>query len=121
MNVKRLFHSFRDAGKGLKFVFKNEQNFRIQILVSIIVLVFAWLFSLSKAEYILLVILIVSVTTLELLNSAVEKFSDVLKPRLSYQIGVIKDIMAAVVLVASLGALVIGILIFWPHFFEFLN
>lgn len=119
MNIKQLLKSFKDAGRGVRYVFKHEQNFRIQIIVGVLVIVLAFLFEVSRSELLLLLLLVVSVLVLELINSAVEKFADVLKPRLSFQIEVIKDIMAAVVLIASLGATFIGMIIFWPYLFDF--
>ena len=121
MSPKRLLKSFQDAGRGIAYVFKNEQNFRIQMVVGILVILTAILFEVSRSELLLLLLLVISVLVLELLNSAVEKFADVLKPRLSFQIEVIKDIMAAVVLVASLGATFIGFIIFWPHLFALVS
>ncbi len=115
MNKQRLFQSLREAVKGIIYVFKNEQNFRLQLTAGVLVLVLAWFFPVSKGELIVLVLLIFLVLTLELLNSAVEKLADILKPRLSLQIEIIKDIMAAMVLLSSLGALIIGLIIFWPY------
>jgi diacylglycerol kinase len=54
---------------------------------------------------------------LELLNSVVERFVDVVKPRIHHYAMDIKDIMAAAVFVASLGALIVGIVILGPHVF----
>lgn len=116
MNLARLIHSFQDAWKGVVFVFKNEQNFRIQIFVSLVVLLMANYFSLSKGELIVIVLLIFLVLILELLNSAVERLADVLKPRLSFQIKIVKDIMAAIVFMAALSSVIIGLIVFWPHF-----
>lgn len=115
MNISRFGQSVRDASRGVKFVFKHEQNFRIQTFVAVCVLLAGWYFRLSKPEWILVIFLILSVVTLEFLNSAVEKFSDILKPRLDYQVQVVKDIMAGVVSLTSIGAVIIGIIIFWPH------
>lgn len=117
MNLKRLIKSFQDAWKGIIFVFQNEQNFRIQFFISILVLLLVAFFPLSKGEIIVVILLIFFVLILELLNSAVERMADVLKPRLSYQIRIVKDIMAAVVLIASVTACIIGFIIFWPYLF----
>ena len=115
MNFKGLKTSFVNAGKGVKYVFKHEQNFRIQIFISILVILLAWFVDVSRAEWVLLILIMLAIMSLELINSAVEKFSDVIKPRLSDQVKIIKDIMAAVVLLASLGSIIIGLIIFWPH------
>jgi diacylglycerol kinase len=118
MNIKRLFQSFKDAVRGVVYVFRHEQNFRLQVLAAILVLLGCWFFTMRKSEMIVMGLLILLVLILELLNSAVERLADVLKPRLSWQIQVVKDVMAATVFLASLGSLIIGIIIFWPYVFE---
>lgn len=121
MSISRFIQSVKDAWRGVKFVFKHEQNFRIQIFTALCVIGAGWYFDLSKPEWILVIFLILSVITLEFLNSTVEKLSDILKPRLDYQVEVVKDIMAGVVFLTSLGAIVIGVIIFWPHLIALFN
>lgn len=116
MSLKSLIRSFLAAGRGLKHTFKNEQNFRLQILAAILVLVISFIFPLKNWEFILVILLLTLVLTMELLNTALEYFSDLLKPRLHHYVLAIKDIMAAAVLLSSLGALIIGLIIFLPHF-----
>ena len=55
---------------------------------------------------------------LELLNGAVERLVDLFKPRMHAYAEQIKDMMAGAVLVSSIGALIVGILVFWPHVAE---
>lgn len=104
-----------DAGRGLRFAFKNEQNFRLQIFISALVAAAVCYFPLRVWEMILLILLVVMVLTMELLNTALEYYADLLKPRLHHYVRAIKDIMAAAVLLTSLGALAIGLIIFLPH------
>ncbi len=118
MKIKQMFKSIGYAGRGLFYVLKHEQNFRIECASAIAILVVSFYFGISRAEFIIVLLLIVLVLMLELLNSALEKFVDLLKPRLHTQVGVLKDIMAAMVLIASVGAAIIGIIIFWPYFIE---
>lgn len=115
MGIKRLGQSFKFAGKGLLLTFSEEQSFRIQILASVVVVVFMIVFPLGVIERLLLVAVIVAVLVLEIINSIFERIVDVYKPRLNPYVKDIKDMMAAAVLVASIGALVIGIMIFYPH------
>ena len=118
MNFSRMIQSFKDAMRGVSFVFRNEQNFRLQILVGLLVVLSGWYFGLTKTEWIVIIFLIISVITLEFLNSAVEKFADILKPRLDLHVQVVKDIMAGVVFLASCGAVIIGVLIFYPYIID---
>ena len=50
-----------------------------------------------------------------------EKFLDLVKPRLHYHVEVIKDVMAAAVLLASFGSVIIGLFIFIPHLVELVS
>lgn len=118
VSIKRFFKSVNDARRGLSFTFKNEQNFRIQVLVCLIVMLAAIFFPLKIWEIILLILLMTSVLAMELLNTALEYFTDLLKPRLHHYVFIIKDVMAAAVLVTALGAAAIGLIIFIPHFIK---
>ena len=121
MMIKNFLNSFRYALRGVRYVFKHEQNFRIQVVVSCLVVLLMFVLPLSTREIILVIILLTMVLTMEILNTALERFADLLKPRLHEYVSVIKDIMAAAVLVTSLGALIIGAMIFVPHFVSLLE
>ncbi|MFA6391594.1 MAG: diacylglycerol kinase [Patescibacteria group bacterium] len=118
VNLKTLLKSFRYAIKGIKYVFQNEQNFRVQIIVAAVIFVLMLVFPLQHWERILLSLVIFMVLILELINTAFEKIVDILKPRVHFYVEIVKDIMAAVVLIASIGAIMIGIYIFVPYIFE---
>jgi diacylglycerol kinase len=106
--------------RGLIKTFREEQNIRVQILAGVVVLFFAWFFIITKIEWILLIILIGLVLLMEILNSAVERVTDMLKPRINTYDKEIKDIMAAAVMLSSLIAVIIGMIIFIPYIKDFL-
>ncbi|OGH68964.1 MAG: hypothetical protein A3I29_03090 [Candidatus Magasanikbacteria bacterium RIFCSPLOWO2_02_FULL_44_11] len=116
MSSGQFIKSFIYAWRGLKFVFKAEQNFRVQSFAALLVFVAIFYFPLAPWETVLLILLVIMVLTIELLNTALERFTDLLKPRLSYHVETIKDIMAAAVLLTSLAAVIIGSIILGPHF-----
>lgn len=118
MLIGRFKQSFVDALSGLKYAFKNEQNFRVQTIVALLILAVTLIFPLRQWEIILIIIMILVVLVTELLNTALERFTDLLKPRLYHYVKAVKDIMAGAVLLTSLGAVVIGMLIFFPYFVE---
>ncbi|MBU0545764.1 diacylglycerol kinase [Patescibacteria group bacterium] len=121
LSFKRLIHSFKDALHGLAHTFRREQNFRVQVLIGIFVTALAIYFPLRVWEVIVLILLMGWVLTMELLNTAFEYFTDLLKPRLHHYVHAVKDIMAAAVLISSLGAATIGVIIFLPHFLNLLK
>ena len=113
-NFRRLWKSFGYAVRGLAYAWHHEQNFRVQVVVAWAVCIAALLFRLSPARDTILVMLVTLILVLELLNTFFEKVIDLISPRLNHYAAVLKDILAAAVLVASCGAVIAGILIFWP-------
>lgn len=120
IKFKRLFKSFTYALKGLIRTFQEEQNLKIQSLIGVFILFLGWFFEITAVEWILIIISIGLVMLTELINSAVERVSDLLKPRIDDYVKEIKDIMAAAVLFSSLIAATIGIIIFAPYLKDFL-
>ncbi|EKD67806.1 MAG: hypothetical protein ACD_48C00208G0003 [uncultured bacterium] len=119
--IKQFFLSLTYALRGIWYVFRNEQNFRFQLITAVIVGILAWYFPLSDFERLLIFLVITLVLILELMNSAIEKFTDIVKPRLHQHVRVVKDIMAGTVLIASSGAVILGLIIFIPHIIEILG
>lgn len=118
MKFKRFIQSFKDAGKGVTYTFKHGQNFRVQVAAAAFVVILMFLLAISKYEVIILCLMITLVLLLELLNTAVEKMLDLLKPRMSLHVETVKHIMAAMVLLASCAACIIGAVILVPRIIE---
>lgn len=113
--VSRFRESIRYAIRGLVYVTRQEQSFRLHLIAAGVVIIFMIYFGVTIKEAIILFLVIASVLVLELINTIFESLVDMLQPRIHHLAQVIKDIMAASVLIASLGALIIGILIFVPY------
>lgn len=111
-----LLRSFQYALRGLLRVAKEEQNFRLELLAAAALAVLMVAFDLKPSERAILTLAAVSVLVLELLNSVFERMVDLLKPRIHHYVEDVKDILAGTVLIAALGALAIGLMIFGPHF-----
>ncbi len=106
---------------GLKAAFKEERNFRIQFLIGIAVVFFMVILGLNPLEKSILILTILVVLSLELINSQIEKFLDLIQPELHVKVKIIKDFSAGAVLISALGSIVIGILIFYPYMINFIK
>lgn len=115
ISPKQFGQSIRHAVRGVVLVFKSEQNFRIQSVIGIAVIVLGLFFGISANQFIVVLLLVMAVLALEMINSIFERIVDTFKPRIHPAVRDIKDIMAAAVLVSSIASAVIGITIFWPH------
>lgn len=115
IKFKRLLKSFRYAFKGLFKVLREEQNLKVQFIAAFFVIIMATYFRVKTMEWAILLVVIAQVVMMEIINSAVERVSDVIKPRISNYVKEIKDIMAAAVMFASIIAVVVGVIIFYPY------
>lgn len=116
LSIKRLYQSFKFAFRGLFFLIRKEQNFRLHVLASLAVILLGLYFSIAVWQWCLIVMMIALVFILEMLNTVFERLVDMLKPRIHIYVGEIKDIMSAVVLVASIVAVILALFIFAPYF-----
>jgi len=119
--MNRTVRSFSFAARGFRYVLRGERNFQIELFVAGIVLLGMLAFDLSVLERVALILCIVWVLTLELVNTAVERIMDVLQPRIHPYARIIKDVMAAAVLVSSGGALLVGLASFVPRIFDWFS
>ncbi len=121
INLKELKKSFKSAFNGLCIAVKEEQTFKVQIIVSLIVIVLMFVLRLSNIEKVILFLFITSVLGMELINSQIERILDFSHLGFHPKIKRIKDLSAAAVLVVSLGALLGGLLILGPALLEVLG
>lgn len=116
--MSRLINSFKYAGQGLKHCIKKEKNFQLHCIVTVLAIVFGFLFNVSAAEWIVIVLSIGMVLAFELMNTAVEQVCNMVQPGFSPMVKIIKDVSAAAVFVVALMAVVCGAIIFIPKIFS---
>jgi len=87
----------------------------MELLIGIFIVILMFVFDIRDWQKVALFLVIFSVLAVELINTILERVVDILKPRVHPYAQLIKDIMAAAVLIASLGAIVIGAIIFYPY------
>ncbi|MFA6503145.1 MAG: diacylglycerol kinase [Candidatus Paceibacterota bacterium] len=106
---------FAFALSGLALAWREEANFRIEVVCALLALTLSAVLSLSPLEFAVIVLTIAVVLTTEALNTALEELCDKFQPTHDPHIKKIKDLAAAAVLLASFGALVVGACLFLPH------
>jgi len=111
---KDRIRSFSHALNGLKIVGQEEHNFRIHLVVAILVIILSCLLRISRYEWLAIILSIGFVLVCELLNTTIEHLADFICREKNPSIKKIKDIAAAAVLLSSLMALLIGLIIFTP-------
>jgi|SRR3990172_9892424 len=107
--------SFKPAIHGIKFVLMNEHNIRIHLGAALTAIILGFIFNIGKVEWLVILLCIGLVMTLEVLNSAVEKLVDLVSPGKNEKARLVKDIAAGAVLIAAVISLIAGLIIFIPH------
>jgi diacylglycerol kinase len=106
--------SFRYAFTGWWYVIRTQKNAWIHALATIAVITMAIILRLPPRDWAVLILTIGMVWTAEFLNTALEVVVDLVSPQQNPLAKVGKDVGAAAVLIASLSAVVIGLLIMGP-------
>lgn len=107
--------SFKYAFSGIWTALKDEPNLKFHFLAALGVVILAWYFGLSKAEWLVILLTIGIVISLELTNAAIEEVVDSLVNTEHPSAKIAKDVAAGAVLVSAITAVVVGLLIFLPH------
>lgn len=118
MSTKKSYNhnKFLVAFKGIKNVFLEESSFRYQTLVLVVTIFLAFWFKISLIEWIAIILAAMVVFALEIMNTAIENIIDMISPGFHIRAGKVKDISAGAVLLAAIGAIIIGLIIFIPKF-----
>lgn len=115
-----LVKSFEYALSGLRGILVQERNFKIQLLFGGLAVILGFILKLSMSEWLDLVIVITLVLIFELINTAIEEMVDLVSPEIREEARIAKDVAAATVLVASIGSVIVGALLFLPKILTFL-
>ena len=110
--------SFRHAFRGTWDLLRTQHNARLHLAATAGVVVAGLVLRVSREEWALLALATAGVWAAEAVNTAVEFLADALHPAPHPLVGRAKDAGAAGVLLASAGALVVGLLVFGPRLLD---
>jgi diacylglycerol kinase len=116
--LKRFRKSVSHAFRGLQYTLRHEHNFQMECILSLAVITLGTFVHLTRSEWIFVIFACFWVMAFELMNTAVERVVNVLKPSPHPYARVIKDVMAAGVFLSAIGACAIGLIIFLPHWWH---
>lgn len=114
---RRRVASFGHAGRGVWSALRSEVHLRFHAVATVVVLGLGFYYGLNRLEWALVALAAAGVWTAELLNTAIEALTDLASPDFHPLAGTAKDVAAGAVLLAVVGAVVVGALVFGPHLF----
>ncbi|WP_281380316.1 diacylglycerol kinase family protein [Anoxybacillus mongoliensis] len=119
MHGKRFVASVLYALNGIRLAVCNERNMRIHLVAMIAVIVAATVFRITKTEWLVLLLTIGAVISLEIVNSAIERTIDLVTDEYRPLAKEAKDLAAGAVLFFAFLSIIIGISIFLPYLYVF--
>jgi diacylglycerol kinase (ATP) len=109
-----LISSFRNAFSGLWYALRTQRNARIHLAATVAVIAAgAWL-GVGVNQWCLLILAMGMVWMAELSNTAIESVVDLACPSYNPLAKAAKDVKAAVVVIAAIAAILVGVLVLGP-------
>lgn len=118
---KNFISALKNALNGVKYTFKTQRNLKIQLIISIIVIIISFLLKITYTEWAIIALVIFMVFFSELFNTTIEIVVDMITTEYNESAKIAKDIAAGAVTLVSLASVVIGILIFLPKILEIIK
>lgn len=113
-----LLESFKIATNGILYLFLYHRNMRLIFLTGVAAFLLGIFLGLTKLELAALCVTITLVFVAEIFNTAIEMLIDMSVRKYHTLVKLIKDIAAAVVLIASLNAIAVGYILFFRKIFK---
>lgn len=109
----KFLKSFYYAGNGIVTAL-SQRNFRFHLCAAAFVIFFAARFySFTAERWAILLMTCTAVLSLETVNTGIEKLADKVTEENSHRIKLAKDCAAGAVLIAAIGAIAVGVALFW--------
>lgn len=105
------------AFRGALLLLNKEASIKIQFFIALLITAAGFFFNISSTEWIVQLLAIGLVMSMEGINTAVEEIANFIHPEHNNKIGLIKDIAAGAVFFASISAIIIGLIIYLPKIF----
>ncbi len=114
--VKRTSRKFINAMKGMVVMVKEEKSLWVHLFATLVVVIMGIVFDITPSEWIAVTFAIALVIGFEIINTAIEYLVDIVSFEYNVKAKKIKDVAAMATLVVTIGAVIVGLIIFGPEF-----
>ena len=118
--LKQMFKSIGVAFDGIIYLIKSENNAKVHLVSTIVVIIVGLKLQFLAIEWLWISLAIAGVWVAELINTAIEKLTDLVSPEINPIAKKVKDYAAGAVLVMAIWAIFVFCLISLPHLWMWL-
>ena len=118
--LKQMFKSIGVAFDGIIDLIKSENNAKVHLVSTIVVIIVGFKLQFLAIEWLWISLAIAGVCVAELINTAIEKLTDLVSPEINPIAKKVKDYAAGAVLVMAIWAIFVFCLISLPHLWMWL-
>lgn len=111
--IKRIMSAFKNSFDGFTYALKEEEAFRQDLLVCLILFICSFFLNVATTEHILLIFSLIFVLFAELTNSAIEACIDRISPEWHKLSKAAKDIGSLIVLLSFINLITTWGIICW--------
>ncbi len=112
--LKKRLNSFRYALAGLADLVGSQPNAIIHLFAAVVAVCAGFYFEIDRMEWCLVALSIAFVLAAEAFNTALEHLTNLVSPEHHPLAGKAKDVAAAAVLLAAIGAATVGVFVYLP-------
>ncbi len=114
--INKIFFKFWNASKGFYILLKEEKSLLFHLFATVTVLILGVVFNIESTEWLILILTIGLVISMEIMNTGLEYLVDLVSFEYNLKAKKVKDLAAAATLFSALLSLVVGLVIFMPYF-----
>ena len=111
--MKHQINSFKVAFRGIWFAIKSESHIRFHLIAGMYVIIFSFFYNISIEQWGIIILLISSVITAEIFNTALEQLCNLSTESYDPVARIAKDVAAGAVLVLTFAAIAIAVLFYF--------
>ncbi len=117
-SVKSLWKVTMNSWHGLVYFYKYERSAILHLIAAVLMLVGAWMLEMSPMEWLVIILVLFTTLSVELLNTAIEKVCDLITKEYNENIKIAKDAGSAATGVLTLVGIVAVLIIYVPKMIE---
>ena len=118
MRSRNLVEAFRFAFSGLWYTLCTQRNMRVHLAIASVVIILGLWLNLSADQWAMIALASGLVLVSEMTNTVIENLVDLVCPDYHPSAKIVKDVMAGAVVLASIIAVIIGLLILGPPLWQ---